>query len=131
MKHALQANRNQIHDWLQFQPECIMFIETLAKTWDDETLEEIFQLVADYWRWGGYPNDGLFSDASEESKHIASHIIYYCQFIKGNRHALPKSEQIPVTIKYLKTYNRTHGKHRRRKNTPFIIPAEYDFLKCD
>lgn len=129
MKHSLQSNRNQIHDWLRYQPVCIKFIETLAKTWDDETLEEVFQLIADYWRWGGYPHDNLFTDASEEAKHIATHLIYYCQFVKGQRHDLPKWEEIPVTGKYLKCYAIAHGERRRKKSDPFLFPDEYWFLK--
>lgn len=129
MKYTYQENRKTIHNWLKFQPECIKFIETLAKHLDEETREQIFQLLADYWRWGGYPGEDRHNQYSAEAKYIATHLIYYIQFIGGQRTQLPNHEHIPVTNHYLRCFAITHGKTRRRKSDPLVIPKEYDFLE--
>ena len=60
---------------------------------------------------------------------IATHLVYYFQFIKQQRSVLPESARIPTTNLYLKCYAITHGERRRRKSDPLIIPEEYKFLE--
>lgn len=84
-------NRKTIHNWLKFQPECLKFIETLANHLDEETREQVLQLLADYWRWGGYPKDEPYCQSSEDGKYIATHLIYYIEFIEGQRTELPRN----------------------------------------
>lgn len=118
-----------VHDWLKYHPECIKFLETLMQQFDDETRQQIYYLIAEYWRWDIYPEEHHFIQIPEDVKHIATHLIYYFQFIKGQRHALPKDAAIPVTNIYLKCYAITHNERRRRKSDPPTIPEEYSFLE--
>lgn len=84
-------NRKTIRNWLKFQPECLKFIETLAHHLDEETREQVFQLLADYWRWDYYPEDDLHIQSSPEAEYIATHLIYYIEFIEGQRTELPRN----------------------------------------
>lgn len=128
MKYSIEQNRSTIHDWLKFYPECIKFIETLAKSFTKDTREQVFQLLADHWRWDGNPQDELFNPSSAEVKYIAAHLIYYIEFIKGQRTHLPNREHIPVTYQYLRCYALTHSKCRRKKRDPITTPEQYSFL---
>ena len=83
-------NLKTIHDWLKFQPECLKIIESFDTLLTEETREQVYQLLADYWRWGAYPKDELTNKSSPEVKNITTHLIYYIQFIMGERTKLPK-----------------------------------------
>lgn len=121
-------NRKIIRIWLRFLPECLKFIETLTKHLNEETREQIFQLLADYWRLGCYPKDNHRVMGSPEAKNIAAHLIYYTEFIEGQRIELPKHEHIPITSRYLRCFDITQRKCRKRKSDPLTIPEEYSFL---
>lgn len=121
-------NRKKVHVWLKHHPECIKFVETLTSHLDEETREEVFHHLARYWIWGGYPKDDRHCQSTAESKNIASHLIYYIQFIEGQRRELPDDEIIPVTRKYTRCFELTQKKCRRRKSDPLSIPEEYAFL---
>ena len=83
-------NKKSIHSWLNTNPECLKIIESFATLLNEETREQVYQLLADYWRWGAYPKDELTNKSSPEVKYITTHLIYYIQFIMGERTKLPK-----------------------------------------
>lgn len=83
-----------VHDWLKYQPECIKFLETLMQQFDERTRQQLYYLIAEFWRWDIYPYENNFIEIPADIKHIATHLIYYFQFIKGRRHALPRNATI-------------------------------------
>lgn len=130
-KPFLTEDRLMVHDWLKYHPSCIKFLETLMQQFDDLTCQQLYFLIAEYWRWDIYPEEHHFCEISDDVKHIATHLIYYFQFIKSQRHKLPEAAEIPVTNLYLKCYAITHGERSPRKSDPSTIPDQYRFLQID